>query len=124
MRPVLYAILAFIALSLAAGAIALLLAGRDDVGQLSPHDGWVDDSPHKQGFITSGGVRLEYLEWGRSQHVGQTPIVFLAGLGLTAHIFDQIAPEFTDDFRVIALTRRSVGDFRQTQEFLRPADVG
>jgi non-heme chloroperoxidase len=109
MRPKLYMIAALISMSLVAGTIALLSSRGDDVGQLSPHDGWIDHSPHKQGFITSGGVRLEYLEWDRSQHVERTPMVFLAGLGLTAHIYDQIAPQFTDEFRVIALTRRGVG---------------
>jgi len=35
--------------------------------------------------------------------------LFLAGLGDSAHIFDAIAPEFTNQFRVLALTRRGFG---------------
>jgi non-heme chloroperoxidase len=111
-RRILYLIAGLFTLSLAVGAVALLQPHDDndnDPGQLSPHDGWIDRSPHKQGFISSGDIRLEYLEWGRGPREEQPPIVFLAGLGLTAHIYDEIAPQFADTFRVIALTRRGVG---------------
>ena len=110
-RRILYTIAGLLTSSLAIGAVALLLPHDDDngAGPLSPHDGWIDRSPHKQGFISSGDVRLECLEWGRSPHEEQPPIVFLAGLGLTAHIYDDIAPQFVDAFRVVALTRRGVG---------------
>ena len=51
-------------------------------------------------------VRLHYLDFG-----GQGPtIVFLAGLGNTAHAFDDFAPRFTDRFHCIALTRRGFGE--------------
>ena len=36
-------------------------------------------------------------------------MLFLSGLGNTAHIFDDIAPLFTDEYRVLALTRRGFG---------------
>ena len=52
------------------------------------------------------GLRLHYLDWG-----GEGPaLVFLAGLGCSAHIFDQFAPRFVDRFRVVALTRRGHGE--------------
>ena len=38
------------------------------------------------------------------------PIVLLAGLGNTAHAFDDFAPAFIDRFHVIALTRRGFGE--------------
>src|SRR5258708_10230354 len=56
-------------------------------------------------FQTVNGVRLHYLDWGGS---GET-VLFLAGLGDSAHIFDDIAPEFTGHFHVLGLTRRGQG---------------
>lgn len=51
------------------------------------------------------GVRLELLDWGG---VGQ-PIMFLAGLGNTAHVYHNFAHHFTEDYRVYGLTRRGYG---------------
>jgi pimeloyl-ACP methyl ester carboxylesterase len=65
----------------------------------------VDKSPHRGGFVTTNGVKLHYLDWGGKGKV----LLFLAGLGNSAHIFDDIAPKFTDRFRVLALTRRGHG---------------
>lgn len=70
--------------------------------KLAPGDVWSDPSPHRCGYITSGGVRLHYLDWGGRGD----PVVFLHGLGTTAHTFDDLAPRLTDRFRVLALTRR------------------
>jgi non-heme chloroperoxidase len=67
---------------------------------------WTDRSPHKVGFITVNGVRLHYLDWGGS---GGT-LLFLTGMGNTAHIYDALAPKFTDRFRVLGLTRRGFGE--------------
>jgi pimeloyl-ACP methyl ester carboxylesterase len=66
----------------------------------------MDTSPHKSDFLNVNGIRLHYLDWG-----GNGPILlFLTGLGLSAHIYDKFAPRFTDKFHVIALTRRGHGD--------------
>jgi len=66
----------------------------------------MDTSPHKSDFVNVNGIRLHYLDWG-----GEGPaLVFLAGMGCSAHIFDKFAPRFTDNFRVVALTRRGHGD--------------
>lgn len=51
------------------------------------------------------GVKLEVLDWGGSGR----PLVFLAGLGNTAHIFEDFAPRFTDHFHVYGITRRGFG---------------
>lgn len=56
-----------------------------------------------------GGVRLHYLDWGGDGE----PLVFLGGLGMSAHGFDDFAPRFTDSFRVLALTRRGYGESDQ-----------
>lgn len=37
------------------------------------------------------------------------PVVFLAGLGFTAHVFDDFAPRLTDRHHVVAITRRGFG---------------
>lgn len=51
------------------------------------------------------GIELEVLDWG-----GQgRPLVFLAGLGATAHDFDGFAPRFTGNHHVYAITRRGFG---------------
>jgi pimeloyl-ACP methyl ester carboxylesterase len=65
----------------------------------------VDKSPHQSSFVTVNGTKLHYLDWGGKGKV----LLFLAGLGNSAHIFDDIAPKFTDRFRVLALTRRGHG---------------
>lgn len=60
----------------------------------------------KSDFVQVNGVRLHYLDWG-----GNGPaLIFLAGMGSSAYIFNQFAPRFTDSFRVLALTRRGHGD--------------
>jgi pimeloyl-ACP methyl ester carboxylesterase len=51
------------------------------------------------------GVTLEAVDWGGRGR----PLVFLAGLGNTAHVFDSFAPQFTDRFHVLGLTRRGFG---------------
>lgn len=66
----------------------------------------MDTSPHKSDFVNVNGTRLHYLDWGGSGEV----LLFLAGLGCNAHIFDKFAPRFTDNFHVVALTRRGHGE--------------
>ncbi len=51
------------------------------------------------------GVRLEVLDWGGSG----LPLVLLAGLQDVAHGFDELAPHFTGDHHVFAITRRGYG---------------
>jgi pimeloyl-ACP methyl ester carboxylesterase len=69
----------------------------------SPHD----SSPHTVQFITvDNNVKLEVLDWGGTGR----PLVFLAGLGGTAHVFDNFAPKFTATNHVNGITRRGFGD--------------
>jgi pimeloyl-ACP methyl ester carboxylesterase len=66
----------------------------------------MDTSPHESRLVEANGIHLHYLDWG-----GDGPILlFLAGLGCNAHIFDTFAPRFTDSFHVMALTRRGHGE--------------
>jgi pimeloyl-ACP methyl ester carboxylesterase len=62
------------------------------------------DIPPDQ-FVTLDGVRFHYLDWGGDGD----PLLLLAGLGCTAHVFAELAPHLTDRFRVLALTRRGHG---------------
>ena len=51
------------------------------------------------------GVRLEVLDWGGTGR----PVVLLAGLGFTAHVFDGFAEKLTDSYHVYGITRRGYG---------------
>ncbi len=60
----------------------------------------------KDMFVDANGIRLHYLDWG-----GEGPVLlFLAGMGCSAHIFSQFAPRFIDSFHVLAVDRRGHGD--------------
>ena len=78
--------------------------------KVHPSDSWSlpkDPSSHSVQFITvEPGVKVEVLDWGGS---GQ-PLVFLAGLGDTAHTFDSFAPKFTGKYHVFGITRRGFGE--------------
>jgi pimeloyl-ACP methyl ester carboxylesterase len=67
---------------------------------------WADESPHQVRFVTvTPGIQLEVLDWGGNGD----GIVFLAGLSMNAHSFDDFAPRFKDELRVVAITRRGHG---------------
>lgn len=57
-------------------------------------------------FVEVGpGVRLEVIDWGGSGR----PIVLLAGLGDTAHVYDQFATRLAPGYHVYGITRRGFG---------------
>src|SRR5260370_30500715 len=65
-----------------------------------------DTSPHKVQFISvDKDVKLEVLDWGGNG----SPLVFLAGSGFDAHVFDKFAPQFTSSHHVYGITRRGFG---------------
>jgi non-heme chloroperoxidase len=67
---------------------------------------WHDPSKHSVQFVTvDDGVQLEVLDWGGSGR----PVVLLAGLGFTAHVFDGFAEKLTDAYHVYGITRRGYG---------------
>lgn len=71
----------------------------------------METSQVTSGFVSIKGVqdqpvRLHYLDWG-----GSGPsLLFIPGMGCTAHIFEHFAPRFTDHFHVLAFTRRGHGE--------------
>jgi non-heme chloroperoxidase len=65
-----------------------------------------DNSPHESRFVrVARDVQLEVLDWGGSGR----PVVLLAGLGATAHDFDDFAPKLTSSYHLYAITRRGYG---------------
>lgn len=67
---------------------------------------WHDPSPHTVRAVrVDSATTLEVLDWG-----GHGPVIaLLAGLGNSAHVFDVFAPQLTDSFHVIGITRRGFG---------------
>src|SRR5665213_3611390 len=65
-----------------------------------------DTSSHTVQFVTvDRDVKLEVLDWGGTGR----PMIFLAGMGNTAHGFDGFAPQFTAKYHVYGITRRGYG---------------
>jgi non-heme chloroperoxidase len=66
----------------------------------------VDVSPHTVQMIpVEPDVKLEVLDWGGTGR----PLVLLAGMGDTAHVFDTFAPKLTANYHVYGITRRGFG---------------
>jgi pimeloyl-ACP methyl ester carboxylesterase len=93
--------------TLAALALCALPNRAAAQGVRQQADAWRDVARHTAGMVTvDSGVRLHYLDFGGA---GPT-LLFLPGLGNTAHAFDDFAPRFTDRYHVVALTRRGFGE--------------
>lgn len=87
-------------------SLVVLAIGSSARGQTTDSSATRDPSPHTVREFRVDGVQLQYLDWGGSGPL----LVFLHGWGSTAHIFDELAPRFTDRFRVVALTQRGFGE--------------
>src|SRR5438876_11519574 len=67
---------------------------------------WVDPATHRIQLVrVDESVQLEVLDFGGTGR----PIILLAGLGNTAHVFDEFAPRLTILGHVCAITRRGYG---------------
>ena len=95
--------------------LVVLMCAHDAAAQSES----VDKSPHKTGFITVHGVKLHYLDWGGK---GDT-LLFLHGMSGTAHHYDEFAPMFTNQFRVLGLTRRGHGESEMPETGYDPATL-
>jgi non-heme chloroperoxidase len=89
---------------------AVCLAATICVAQNTPSPNnqavWHDPSPHTVQFITvDKDVKLEVLDWGGTGK----PVVLLAGLRNTAHVFDDFAPKLATQYHVYGITRRGFG---------------
>ncbi len=89
-----------------AGVPGPVRAGERGTGAADTLRRWTDASGVVHRRIEANGTALHVADYGGSGE----PLVFLAGLGNTAHVFDEFAPRFTDTHRVIALTRRGYGE--------------
>lgn len=89
-------------------AVGLTIVCASSLGAQEPEgaDTWTDTSPHEiRSVAVAPDVELEVLDWGGSG----APLVFLAGLSMNAHAFDDFAPRFTDTHGVLGITRRGHG---------------
>jgi non-heme chloroperoxidase len=89
-----------------AGAGVLLLLSLGGHLHAQEPSQWHDASPHTVQFVSvDKNIKLEVLDWGGSGR----PLVLLAGLGATAHTFDEFAPKLTPEYHVYGITRRGFG---------------
>ena len=58
-------------------------------------------------FLTVGGLRLHYLDWGGAD---KPPLLMFHGIARHAHTFDHIAADLSRDYHVIAVDLRGHGD--------------
>lgn len=91
--------------SLAALALLLASCAERPSGGGPTRAVWRDSAAHASAFVTVNGVRLNYLDWG-----GAGPaLILIHGFGDSPHVFDDLAPAFTDRYRVVAYARRGHG---------------
>jgi non-heme chloroperoxidase len=83
-----------------------LLCSVSTCAQQGPPAAKPDTSPHTVHFVTvDKDVKLEVLDWGGTGR----PLIFLAGLGFDAHVFDTFAPRFVPAYHVYGISRRGFG---------------
>lgn len=79
------------------------------------------DAAVKTQFVSvQPDVKLEVLDWGGTG----SSLVFLAGGGNTAHVFDDFAPKLTNRYHVIGITRRGFGQSSAPQSGYDPKRLG
>ena len=94
-------VMATVSLLVASLSIPTVLSAQATAATASAR---VDSATHRKRFVQVNGASVELLEWGGT---GQL-MLFLPGFGNSAHVFDDLAPAFTGQFRVAALTPRGV----------------
>jgi pimeloyl-ACP methyl ester carboxylesterase len=67
----------------------------------------VVETPFEERFIEVEGARVRYQRWGSSDKPG---LLLAHGNGAHAHWYDFIAPYFTEDYCVVAMTFAGMGD--------------
>src|SRR4051794_2507133 len=69
-----------------------------------------DTASHSVQFVTvAADVSVEVVDFGGPSTAEGKAIVLLAGLGGTAHAFDEFAPKLAKTHRVFGVTRRGFG---------------
>lgn len=85
------------------GLLGAMLSGFGSTEHARP--AWRDPSPHEVRWTTvDSSVRMEVLDWR-----GSGPPLVLISCYLTAHSYDDFAPNLTNQFHVYGITRRGIG---------------
>ena len=79
-------------------------SGKAVLHRASPDESWLSKSTIRM-ITVAPNVSLEVIDWGGTG----PPLVFLSGLGNTAHVFDNFAPKFVPKYHVFGITRRGYG---------------
>jgi pimeloyl-ACP methyl ester carboxylesterase len=81
---------------------------------------WSDASAHKESFVQANGARLNVLDWG-----GTGPaLVLVHGYGDSPHVYDDIAPAFTNKFHVVSYARRGHGKSSSAESYSNASLAG
>ena len=59
-------------------------------------------------WTLANGLNIHYLDWGGDKT--KKPLILMHGIGGHAHLFDEISPEFSENWHVVALDARGCGD--------------
>jgi pimeloyl-ACP methyl ester carboxylesterase len=98
---------AHVALRAATAGLTIVVSAGPVIAQTSV---WIDSSSHQVSFVTvAPDVKLEVLDWGGTDR----PIVLLAGLGNSAHVFDTFALQVRSlppGYHVYGISRRGYGE--------------
>jgi non-heme chloroperoxidase len=94
-----------------AGVILAALLAIAAAGSVSVRAQQKTAAPTAELITVQPGVQLQVLDWGGPPPRGPaTALIFLTGMGATAHVFDNFAPQFTGRYHVYGITRRGFGD--------------
>ncbi len=65
-------------------------------------------------WVRVNGLNIHYLDWGGD--TTKRPLILMHGIGGHAHLFDGLAPHFTDQWHVVAMDARGCGDSGWSRE--------
>ncbi len=99
--------------------LSLVVLGVACTPPAPPAGEWSDPSPHESLFVTVNDVQLHVLDWGGTGD----PLVLIPGSGDNPHVYDAIAPQLTDRFRVVSYARRWNGQSEKKGPYAAEAFV-
>ena len=71
--------------------------------------------PGTDGTVAVRGLRLHYLDWPSRASAAAGTFVLVHGLGSSCHIWDLVAPQLAERYRVLALDQRGHGESEQPE---------
>jgi pimeloyl-ACP methyl ester carboxylesterase len=75
----------------------------------------------RDGFTRLGKLRFHFLDWGAD---GNPPLLLVHGAAQTAHSWDEVAPDLSQDHHVLAIDQRGHGDTDWAPSYRREDFVG